>query len=149
MAGGNNASYKFGAELLEWLAPESHCPVVRIPVTPADTRLVNEDGIMGRPQVVAQLKAAQAAWQQHNPDKVVVPGGDCLVDLAPSAYPAADTKDFEGIAGGQLDISDVPALINQVDVLTKIVGLGIAEHLPWDAINMKKMLNSLPLLNEK
>ena len=274
--GGNNPAYKFGAELLEWLAPASHSPVVRIPVASTEIPLVNENGIMGRSQVVMQLKAAQAALQEYTPEKVVVLGGDCLVDLAPFAYlaekyndnlgilwidahpdvmtpaqfshshahvlgallgygdadltapvtypvaankvmiaglnlpndyekqfiaekgintcspeevktganavkewikregitclaihfdldvlnyqnfrsvlfanPAAGEKDFEGIGTGQLEITDVLALINQVDKLTKIVGLGIAEHLPWDAINMKAMLASLPLLKEE
>ncbi|WP_406671615.1 arginase family protein [Raoultella terrigena] len=274
--GGNNPAYQFGAELLEWLAPASQCPVVRIPVTPSETPLVNENGIMGRTQVVSQLKAAQAALQAYSPEKVVVLGGDCLVDLAPFAYlaqkyndslgvlwidahpdvmtpaqfshshahvlgalmgygdadltapvthpvaankimiaglnqpndyekqfiaekgintcspqdvknganavsewikregitclaihfdldvlnyknfrsvlfanPAAGEHDFDGIGTGQLEIFEVLALINQVDKLTKIVGLGIAEHLPWDAINMKAMLASLPLLRSE
>lgn len=274
--GGNNTAYKFGAELLAWLAPESNSPVVRIPVASTEEPLVNENGIMGRSQIVAQLKAAQAVLQEYSPDKVVVLGGDCLVDLAPFAYlaekyndnlgilwidahpdvmtpkqfshshahvlgalmgngdadltapvnypisankvmiaglnmpndyekefiaekgintcspddvkagasevdewikregitclaihfdldvlnykhfrsvlfanPDADENAFDGIGTGQLEISDVLALINKVDRLTKIVGLGIAEHLPWDAINLKEMLASLPLFKDQ
>ncbi|MFS2221715.1 arginase family protein [Pantoea sp. B65] len=274
--GGNNPAYKFGAELLAWLAPETSSPVIHIPVAAADHSLINENGIMGRQQIVNQLHGAQAAIKQHLPDKIVVLGGDCLVDLAPFAWlseryndnfgilwldahpdvmspaqfshshahvlgalmghgdsdltsvvstpvagnrvmiaginnpnqyekefiaaqgintcspadvkagfstirewinregitclaihfdldvlnyknfrsvlfanPSANESDYDGIGKGQLEISEVVTLIKQVNELTTIVGIGIAEHLPWDAINLKTMLENLPLLNGK
>ncbi|WP_455814192.1 arginase family protein [Pseudomonas graminis] len=274
--GGNNPAYHFGAELLAWLAPAAHCPVITIPVSsPENNPLVSEDGIVGRTQVVAQLALAQTTIGEHAPDNIAVLGGDCLVDLAPFAYlaekyqegfgilwidahpdvmtpaqfshshahvlgalmghgdaaltaavtrpvsgrkvmiaglndptdyetgfiqlhgintcapeeikagsrhiidwianekithlaihfdldvlnfkkfrsvyfsnPDSDEHAYDGIGKGSLEIDEVINLIHQVNDLTKIVGLGIAEHLPWDAINMKRMLASLPLMND-
>jgi len=60
--------------------------------------------------------------------------------------PNAKDGEFDGIAKGKLEIAEVLNLIKFVDIHTQIVGLSIAEHLPWDAINLKAMLNELPLL---
>ncbi len=274
--GGNNPAYHFGAQLLAWLAPETGTPVVTVPVAPPVKALENEKGIVGRSQLVEQLASARALIAQHSPDKLVVLGGDCLVDLAPFAWlserykeklgvlwidahpdvmtptqfehahahvlgallgngdadltsavttpivpsrvmiaginepleyeanfireygintispdeiradstritewikaegieylaihfdldvldytkfrsvlfarPDGEKNQFDGIAKGKLEINEVLSLIQQVNTLTTIVGLGIAEHLPWDMINLKSMLSQLPLLNGK
>ncbi|MEJ5174321.1 arginase family protein [Erwinia sp. MYb416] len=274
--GGNNPAYHFGAELLAWLAPAGRCPVIHIPVSPPESNpLTNEGGIVGRQQVVAQLKLAQQVIAEHAPDKIVVLGGDCLVDLAPFAWlaekyqdglgilwidahpdvmtpaqfshshahvlgalmghgdaeltaavtrpvaarqvliaglndpsdyevdfiqqhgintcspqemkagsrkivewiekenithlaihfdldvlnfkkfrsvlfanPDIDEQTYDGVGKGMLEIEEVMNIIQQMNDFTTIVGLGIAEHLPWDAINMRNMLASLPLLND-
>lgn len=274
--GGNNPAYHFGAELLAWLAPATNAPVVVVPVTPPAEPLVSENGIVGRSQLVKQLASARTLIAQQSPDKIVVLGGDCLVDLAPFAWlseryqeklgvlwidahpdvmtpaqfehahahvlgallgngdvdltaavttpvaasrvmiaginepleyeadfirengintcspeevragtsriaewiesegithlaihfdldvlnykkfrsvlfanPDYDENKFDGVAKGKLEINEVISLIQQVNGLTTLVGLGIAEHLPWDMINLKAMLEKLPLLNEK
>lgn len=82
--GGNNAPYYFGSQLLTWLAPQTQGVVEEVPVIPPDgTTLANENGIVGRHQVISQFKSAEALIRQHNPDTLVVLGGDCLVSLAP------------------------------------------------------------------
>jgi hypothetical protein len=50
-----------------------------------DYTLQLEDGIVGRSALLTQLRAAQDI-ARHQPDRIVVLGGDCLVDLAPFAY---------------------------------------------------------------
>ncbi|HCI5682781.1 TPA: arginase family protein [Klebsiella variicola subsp. variicola] len=57
-----------------------------------------------------------------------------------------DAPSWDGVAKGKLDIEDVLWIISEAGAAADIVGLGIAEHLPWDAINLKNMLNALPLL---
>jgi len=85
--GGNNPPYVFGAQLLSWLAPEATGPVEQVSVAPPDgTPLTAEDGIVGRAALLAQLADARRLIDQHRPDRLVVLGGDCLVDLAPFAY---------------------------------------------------------------
>ncbi|WP_025992886.1 arginase family protein [Pseudomonas viridiflava] len=85
--GGNNAPYHFGAQLLAWLAPEANGPVERVPVTePDDHDLPVEDGIVARSALLKQLDHARQLIDRHQPDRIVVLGGDCLVDLAPFAY---------------------------------------------------------------
>lgn len=274
--GGNNPAYHFGAQLLAWLAPQANCPEITIPVkSPDNNALSNENGIMGRGQVIEQLHAARDIISEHSPDKMVILGGDCLVDLAPFAYlsekyqdnfgilwldahpdvmtpeqfshshahvlgalmgngdkqltsvvttpvkankimiaglndptdyekdfistnnintcspeeiksnsdkivnwiksekithlavhfdldvlnyhnfrsllfamPDIDENTFAGVGKGSLEISEAISLISKANDSTEIVGVGITEHLPWDAINLKNMLSKLPLLND-
>lgn len=85
--GGNNPLYYFGSQLLAWLVPETKGDVVEVPVTPpANMPLENENGIVGRRQVVDQLNHAAAIVRQHRPETLLVLGGDCLVSLAPFTY---------------------------------------------------------------
>lgn len=62
------------------------------------------------------------------------------------ARPGRGEDDFGGAAEGRLLIEDVLALTTQVAEKAPVVGLTVAEHLPWDAINLKAMLARLPLL---
>lgn len=40
------------------------------------------------------------------------------------------------------------AQIKGVSSRTTVVGLGITEHMPWDAINLKNFLAQLPILTK-
>ncbi|AUO07525.1 arginase [Paenibacillus jamilae] len=85
--GGNNPNYSFGAELLAWLAPDNDQPLIHVPVQAYDgTPLDNENGMYGRKQLLEQLEAAQHIIDAHKPDRIVMFGGDCLVEQAPFAY---------------------------------------------------------------
>jgi arginase len=85
--GGNEPTYRFGAELLRWLAPAHDGPeeTVEVPVA-GEQPLEIEQGIRGRAALLSQARAARTAIEQHQPDRIVTLGGDCLVDLAPMAY---------------------------------------------------------------
>ncbi|MFX3634244.1 MAG: arginase family protein [Candidatus Pristimantibacillus sp.] len=85
--GGNNPNYSFGAELLAWLAPDNDQPLINVPVQAYDgTPLENENGTNGRKQLLEQLEAAHHITNAHKPDRIVMFGGDCLVEQAPFAY---------------------------------------------------------------
>jgi arginase len=85
--GGNNPPYFFGAQLLAWLAPAAQGPVEEVPVIEPDGQpLPLEGGIVGRAALLRQLRGARQLIDKHQPDRLVVLGGDCLVDLAPFAY---------------------------------------------------------------
>lgn len=85
--GGNNAPYYFGAHLLAWLAPPSSGAVVEISVKPPTAEsLENERGIVGRSDVVEQLRHAHEKIAEYHPDTIVTLGGDCLVSLAPFSW---------------------------------------------------------------
>ncbi|WP_321906911.1 arginase family protein [Paraburkholderia tropica] len=272
--GGNNAPYHFGAQLLDWLAPPATGPMETIEVAVPDGQpLEMEDGIVGRRALVAQLRAAEACIARHQPERIAVLGGDCLVDLAPFAYlnerydgklavlwidahpdimtprdfphahamvlgnllgegdtdftsavrrplrpthvmyaglnetlavetamiarlglrhagpaelasdsapvlrwlkeidakrvaihfdldvldasrfrsllfanPETPPNTFDGVAQGSMTIEQVTRLIGDVAAVTDVVGIGITEHLPWDALAMKSMLARMPLL---
>lgn len=272
--GGNNAPYFFGAQLLSWLAPEANGPVEHVNVARPDGQSLHiENGIVGRGALLDQLDHAQHLIEKHQPDRLVVLGGDCLVDLAPFAYlneryegdlavlwvdahpdvltpkefehahagvlgnlmglgdgdfasavkrpikpanvmyaglqetldvetdlirrlglrsaspgdladssapvlewlketgarhlaihldldvldpaffrsllfsrPDAPADAFAGIAQGKMTIDQVVRLLGDVAGAVDVVGLGVAEHLPWDALALKNMLAKLPLL---
>lgn len=85
--GGNNPNYSFGAELLAWLAPNNDQPLIHVPVRPYEgIPLQNEHGMYGRTQLLQQLEAAEHLIQAHQPDRIIMFGGDCLVEQAPFAY---------------------------------------------------------------
>ena len=62
------------------------------------------------------------------------------------ARPGRGPHDFGDAAEGRLSLSEVTQLIGQAALATTPVGLTVAEHLPWDAINLSRMLASLPLM---
>lgn len=274
--GGNNPPYHFGAQLLSWLAPEHLGPVEEVPVNlPDGSTLAPEGGIIGRSALLRQLYAARALIDKHQPDRLVVLGGDCLVDLAPFAYlnerydadlailwvdahpdiltpndfqhahamvlgnllgegdpdflkavkrpikpanvmyaglqatmdvetamiarlglssaspgelacssepvlqwlkstgakhlaihfdldvldptlfrsllfanPDVPASTWDGIAQGKMTMAQVVRLLGDVANVIDVVGIGIAEHLPWDALALKNMLTKLPLIGQ-
>jgi arginase len=274
--GGNNAPYFLGAQLLNWLAPISQGPMEEVPVSVPDGKpLELEDGIMGRTALLEQLALAQSIIERHRPDRLVVLGGDCLVDLAPFAYlserygddlavlwvdahpdvmtprefqhahamvlgnllgqgdadfaqavkrplnprnvmyaglqpgsqfernfiqqhglrqagpaelahssepvlqwlcdcgakhlaihfdldvidptqfrgllfaqPDIAPGTYDGVAMGRMSIAQVSRLLNDVSQHIDVVGMGVTEHLPWDALALKNMLAGLPLLRQ-
>lgn len=83
--GGNNPPYVLGARLLNWLAPQPGGPFEEVPVE-LDTSMVEEDGIVAKTTVLRQARAAKALIHKHDPERIIVLGGDCSVELAPFAY---------------------------------------------------------------
>ncbi|WP_395301704.1 hypothetical protein [Enterobacter mori] len=49
---------------------------------------------------------------------------------------------------GKLKLTQTLRIIRYVSAETEIVIIGITEHLPWDAWNLKEFLNKLPVMNE-
>lgn len=271
--GGNNPNYSFGAELLAWLAPDNDQPLIHIPVQAYDgTTLENENGTFGRKQLLEQLQAAHHIINDYKPDRIVMFGGDCLVEQAPFSYlneryngelglvwidahsdlgriagydcghtlplgnllgegdeefakhvkiplkpenvfivginvqtdldseiiqrlgiktakthelmsstesimdwikqrnikhlaihidlDVLDPKAFRSLlfanpeapydfsAAGTMQMPELLKLIKRLSDETDVVGLGITEHLPWDSINLKKLLGEIPILNK-
>lgn len=62
------------------------------------------------------------------------------------ARPGRGEHDFGDVAEGKLAIEEVLNLITQATSKAEPVGLTIAEHLPWDMLNLKNMLSALPLM---
>ena len=85
--GGNDLTYHFGAQLLDWLAPAHDGPEETIDIPePEGESLELEDGIKGRTPVLRQARATRETIDAHDPDRIVALGGDCFTDLAPIAY---------------------------------------------------------------
>lgn len=85
--GGGDPSYMLGSRLLAWLAPEAAGPVEEVTIAEPDGQpLQVRGGILARDAVVSQFQDARRRIDLHLPDRIVVFGGDCGVDLAPFAY---------------------------------------------------------------
>ncbi len=117
------------------------------------TPLSVEEGVVAKSTLVAQQRAARQLIDKHAPERIVVLGGDCLVD--PALFraqlmqnPAGVDPSLDGVARGTLSMAQVIALLNVVAQVADVVGISIAEHLPWDAINLQQMLKQLPLIGE-
>ena len=96
--GGAEPAYRFGAELLRWLVPAHQGPeeTVEIPAA-GELPLAIEQGIKARTALLSQARAARAAIERHQPDRIVTLGGDCLIDLAPMAYLSRRFRDKLGV----------------------------------------------------
>lgn len=85
--GGNNPAYSLGARLLEWLAPKGSHPTIEVPIEPYhSTSIKKENGIIEQSALLKQLEEATTIIHHHQPQKIVVFGGDCLVEQAPISY---------------------------------------------------------------
>lgn len=199
-------------------APDNDQPLIHIPVRAYDgTPLENENGIYGRKQLLEQVEAAHHIIDAHKPDRIVMFGGDCLVEQAPFAYSnkryggelgliwidahsdlvrivgydyehtlplgnllgegdeefakhveiplkpenifmagleAPTEQDSEIIqrlgikTAGTMQIPQLLHLMKELSEETDVVGLGITEHMPWDSINLKKLLGEIPILSK-
>ncbi|MEX2741863.1 hypothetical protein AB3480_10675 [Rhizobium mongolense] len=70
--------------MLAMLAPAADGPVETVEVAePSGSILPLENGIVARRTLLRQIDSAERILKKEVPDKVVVLGGDCLVDLAP------------------------------------------------------------------
>lgn len=47
---------------------------------------------------------------------------------------------------GQLTLPEVANLLTQLDQNAELVGLTVAEHMAWDALNLRQSLSGLYLL---
>lgn len=86
--GGNNPPYQFGAKLLAWLAPDAgSTPQAEVPIEPyKGAGLPKENGVVGQSVLLNQLRSARKIIEAHQPSRIIVFGGDCLVSQAPFAY---------------------------------------------------------------
>lgn len=85
--GGEHPAYPLGARMLAWLAPRGGDRTVEIGVPdPVDLPLPLEDGVAGRAALMQQMAEIRDVLERHAPKRIVIFGGDCLVDQAPFAW---------------------------------------------------------------
>lgn len=66
-----------------------------------------------------------------------------------STYPAKpyQNKDDFAAAIGRMTLEQVVRILRDVNTHAEIVGLCIAEHMPWDAINLRQALGRISIFN--
>lgn len=63
-----------------------------------------------------------------------------------SQYPADPGAQPSDAAWGKLSFPQMTRLIKDVSEAAGVVGLGITEHMPWDARNLKHMMEQFPIM---
>lgn len=61
-----------------------------------------------------------------------------------TADPYSRVEDFPA-AVGELDLKQIGNIFHDLDESVDLVGLSIAEHIPWDAINLRKTLSEISI----
>ena len=85
--------YFLGAELLNFLAPDSSQATLTVPISTEITERKKKDGVLDRDIIVKQTKAALDLLRISDPDKIVTLGGECSVSVVPFTYLAEKYKD--------------------------------------------------------
>ena len=78
--------YFLGAQLLNFLAPDSGQETLTVPIDTAIAERTVTDGVLDRDVIVRQTKAALELLHGANPDKIVTLGGECSVSVVPFTY---------------------------------------------------------------
>lgn len=79
--------YPLGARILAFIAPQSDAPLIEVPVEPyTGAERTKQNGVVWQDVVLRQMQAAQKIIEEHEPDRIVTFGGDCLVNQAPFDY---------------------------------------------------------------
>jgi len=64
------------------------------------------------------------------------------------ANPDDSDDAWDGVAQGKMRIPQIVRLLQEVAARVDVVEIGITEHLPWDALALKHMLQQLPLIGQ-
>lgn len=78
--------YYLGAQLLQFLAPDSGQETFTVPVATDITERKVTDGVLDRDAIVRQTRAALSILEVQQPDRIVTLGGECSVSIVPFTY---------------------------------------------------------------
>lgn len=78
--------YYLGAQLLNFLAPDSGQKTYTVPVATGIVERKVTDGVMDKDAIIAQARAALDILKIQNPDKIVTLGGECSASVVPFTY---------------------------------------------------------------
>lgn len=140
-------------EVMRHFKPEQVLLVGIDEVLPYEADTIRQYGLKTlRAEDVAKNSEAVLKWVKDNRMEHVVIHFDLDV-LDPQFFssqllknPNVD-KPFDTFAG-KMTIAQVSRLINDVSAQSDVVGLSFAEYMPWDALNLKHMMASLPIMKQ-
>ena len=78
--------YYLGAQLLNFLAPDTGQETYTVPVTTDGEERTVTDGVFDRDVIAAQTRAALDILRVACPDRIVTLGGDCSASVVPFTY---------------------------------------------------------------
>lgn len=85
--------YYLGAQLLNFLAPDSGQETYTVPVATDKIERKVTEGILDKEALIAQTRAALDILKITHPDKIVTLGGECSASVVPFTYLADKYKD--------------------------------------------------------
>lgn len=85
--------YYLGAQLLNFLAPESSQETIEIPASLDINDRQTDKGVSARRVILKQTKAALEKLRETNPEKIVTLGGECSVSVVPFTFLAGKYPD--------------------------------------------------------
>lgn len=148
LIGGGEA--ELAAEVKTPYKPENILYIGMDEMQPKESVLVNKYGIpVIKPQEVAENSTKVTEWiRKHNLKQVVV---HLDVDVLDPRKFNSVMPNYQGDLGfstidGTMTIPQITRLLNDVDAVTSIVGISYAEYMPWDAQNLKKMMESFSFM---
>lgn len=89
----SSRGYYLGAELLNFLAPQTNQKTLTVPVSTEMTDRKAADGVIDRDVILEQTKTALKLLNENDPDKIVTLGGECSVSVVSFTYLANKYKD--------------------------------------------------------
>lgn len=119
----------------------------------AEDEIVNRLAIRSAgPEALAETSQPVLAWIEKKNIKQLAIHFDLDV-LDPSLFRSLlfaqpGTQPINDAPSGKMTLSQVARLIQDISNQTDIVGFSIAEHLPWDAINLHDFLSSIPIFKQ-
>lgn len=85
----SSRGYYLGAQLLNFIAPQSGQNTQEVPVSLDIDDRESENGISAYRVILKQTEAALDVVKKNNPDRILTLGGDCSVSVVPFSYLAA------------------------------------------------------------
>ena len=85
--------YYLGAQLLNFLAPDSGQETYTVPVATDLVQRKVTDGVLDKDAIIVQTKAALDILKVQSPDRIVTLGGECSVSVVPFTYLSGKYKD--------------------------------------------------------
>ncbi|MDL2284296.1 arginase family protein [Oxalobacter sp. OttesenSCG-928-P03] len=147
LLGGGDA--ELAAEVKTPYKPENILYIGMDEMLPKESALVQKYGIpMVKTEDVAADSKKVTDWiRQRNLKHVVIHLDVDVLDPRSfySVLPNYKGLDFETI-DGKMTIPQLTRLLNDIDGASTVVGISFAEYMPWDAQNLKTMLESLPFM---
>ena len=86
-----STGYVLGANLLNFLSPETKNKIITVPVSVKPNRK-EKNGILDYDVILKQTKSAIDILNKENPSKIAVLGGECSVSVVPFTYLAEKYK---------------------------------------------------------
>ena len=77
--------YFLGANLLNYLAPETKNKTLTVPISQNINR-TEEKGILGYKEIAEQTKSALEILEKEKPDRILTLGGECSASVVPFTY---------------------------------------------------------------